>query len=130
MNSIKTQEAALRDECERLARAAERRMNDPSLPYAERAAAIEDAKNYWQLSRVHADAVAAAEAARPSKFSGQNKDENRKTAKRKELLTQHRSKVGEGRRAKVIRSAVSAPEFPDLFDSFDEALNFANRHKV
>lgn len=130
MNKIKEQEAALRDECERRARAAERRMNDPSLTSEDRAAAVEDSKIYWQLSRVHADAVAAAEMARPTRFTAKNQGENAKTKARRELLQQHRERVGKATRKAVVVSAAATPEFDALFADFDEALNFANRNKI
>ena len=130
MNTIKVQETALRDEFELLARAAERCMNDPSLTPEERSVAVEEAKTYWQLSRVHADSLTAIEASERAKFSGQNKGESSKTVKRRSLLAEHREKVGKGFRSEVIRSAELAPEFGGLFEDFDEALRFANRHKI
>mgnify|MGYP001035199555 CR=1 FL=1 len=130
MNKIKVQEAALRDECERLARAAERRINDPSLAPNDREAAMEEAKNYWQLSRVHADAVTAAEMVRPTRFSARNQGENAKTAGRRKLLQEHRAKVPKGKRAEVIQSAAKADTFKEFFADFEEALRFANRYKI
>lgn len=130
MDRVKAQEAALRDEYERLARQAEREMNDPSLNPEERAAAVGEAKVYWQLSRVHADSVASIEALGRAKFTGQNKGESQKTLKRRTFLAEHRVKVGEGRRAEVIRSAELSDTFKALFANFEEALRFANRNKI
>lgn len=130
MRTIRAQETALRDEYERLARAAERRQNDPSLTSEERATAVEEAKTYWQLRGVHADSVLAIVASERAKFTGQNKGESKKTAERRAFLAEHREKVGKGYRTKVISSASEAPNFEVLFEDFDEALNFANRHKI
>lgn len=129
MKTISAQETALRDECERLARAAERRQNDPSLTSEERAAAVEEAKTYWQLSRGHADSMTAIEASERAKFTGQNKGESKKTAERRAFLAEHREKVGKAQRVEVIRSADEA-DIEKLFGGFDEALRFANRHKI
>lgn len=129
MRTIRAQETALRDECERLARAAERRMNDPSLTSEERATAVEEAKTYWQLSRVHADSVTAIEASDRAKFTGQNKGESKKTAERRAFLAEHREKVGKAQRVEVIRSAEPA-DIDEMFGGFEEALRFANRHKI
>ena len=129
MKTIREQETALRDECERLARGAERRMNDPSLTPEERAAAVDEAKAYWQLSRAHADSVTAIEASERAKFTGQNKGESKKTAERRAFLAEHREKVGKAQRSEVIRSAEPA-DIEKMFGGFEEALRFANRHKI
>ena len=131
MTQIMARELAQRDECERLARAAERRMSDPSLSQSERFAAMEDAKVYWQLSRVHADAVTAAERARPAKFTAQNIGATKKTEARRALLWTYRRELGvTARRAEIVSKAQTDPDFKDLFSDFEKALNFANRNKI
>lgn len=128
MTDIKKNAARLRDECERLARLAERRTTDPALTDAERHAAIEDAKIFWQLSRVHADDVASAEAERPTKFLGRNTGKQNKTTARLAFLVL--IKVEGDTRKKFAARAFEDPNNKGLFKSEVAALNFINRMKL
>ena len=128
MTDIKKNAARLRDECERLAQLAERRTTDPALTDAERHAAIEDAKIFWQLSRVHADDVANLEAERPTKFSGQNTGEQNKTTVRLSFLVG--IKVEGETRQRFAERACKDPNNKGLFKTVDAALNFINRMKL
>lgn len=128
MTNVKRNAVRLRNECERLARLAERRMTDPALTDAERHAATEEAKVFWQLSRVHADDVANAEAVRPEKFSAKNTGQQGKTEKRLAFLKRLRIE-GEPRKQFAAR-VFGDTDNNGLFGSEPSALNFINRMKL
>ena len=115
MADKKREAAALRDECERRAREAEERMLDPSLNPVARAAASDEAKVYWQMSRTHADTVAYAEMARPTKFTAKNTGQRDLTRRRREFLQSVANKIGTTKPQQVCRAAEKEPGFADLF---------------
>ena len=73
MSDVRKNAEALRDECERWARSAERDMFNPDLSVNQRQEASDKAKVYWQMSRNWADTVANSADARPRKFTGKRK---------------------------------------------------------
>ncbi len=82
MDQVKANAIALRDECERLARQAEKDMLNPELSPEQKQEAQDRAKVYWQMSRDHADTVYHAEVARPERHTGRNKGTQKKTEER------------------------------------------------
>lgn len=125
MADKKREAAALRDECERQARVAEARMSDPSLSFADRAAASDEAKVYWQMSRNHADTVTHAEVARPSKFTAKNVGPNAMTLRREDFLRSVAEGLGTTKRDRVCIAALKEPAFADLFGDYEAAYRFA-----
>jgi hypothetical protein len=121
----KSQAKALRDECERLAREAERKMLSPDLTKAERNQAMEAAKVYWQMSRKHADSFAYAEAAQPERFTAKNKGQQSKTIERQEFLRQVAREIGTTKRQSVCLAAMEKSEFNEMFDNYEQAHRFA-----
>lgn len=122
MTHIRHDAARLRDECERLARLAEQSMLDPALSDADRQAASDEAKVYWQLSRVHADDVL------PSKFLGKNTGKQDKTLKRREFLS--RIKLDSEAPKTFAARAYGEIEGKQLFSSEETILNFIYRNKL
>lgn len=108
MDRVKENAIALRDECERLARQAEREMLDPALSPEQRAAAQDQAKAYWQMSRNHADTVYHAERARPTRFTGQRKG---RAADRERFLCEVAEEIGSTKRHDVCKAAEKKPGF-------------------
>lgn len=125
MDKFKERAIALRDECERLAVAAEKRAGSFELTAEERFDAVEQAKVYWQMSRVHADAVQAASEVRPDRFTGKNKGPQPKTVRRIAFLRSVATKIGSTKRASVIAAAHQQEGFADLFDSYEAAYRLA-----
>lgn len=125
MTDKKREAAALRDECERRAKVAEARMIDPSLSPEDRAAASDEAKVYWQLRGSHADTVAYAELARPTKFTAKNTGPSVLTIKRAEFLRTVAERLGTFKRDRVCLAAMNETGFADLFQDYEAAYRFA-----
>lgn len=118
MDRVKENEIALRDECERLARQAEREGSNTALMPEQRAQALDQAKAYWQLSASHASAALRAEIERPTRFTGQHKG---KTVERECFLREVAKEIGSTKRADVCRAAQAKPGFSKLFKSYEAA---------
>lgn len=106
MHDPKAIAKALRDECEKLARQQERRMSSPDLSEAERIAAMEAAKVYWQLRSNHADNVYHAEIARPEKHTGKNKGTQQKTIERTAFIRMVAEQYGIRKREAIASQAL------------------------
>ena len=124
---VRRKSGLLRDECERLAREAERVALDWTRPAADRHEAEELARVYWQMSRVHADTAAQAADARPVKFSGRNSGPQEKTAMRTEFLRKVAAETGISRRQLLAREAWGRPESQEHFGSYEALYTFLGR---
>jgi len=136
MSSVRKNEEALRDECERLAKVAESRMFNLDLPESERREAQEQARVYWQMSRMHADTVTYAADARPINFTAKNVGEQKKTTKRRAFLRSISEEIGTEKHEAVAAEALDAARlqkarsyWPKIkTDQSYKILNFLKKH--
>lgn len=130
MTGLRDKARALRDEHEKLARMAERRMLDPALSADEQRAAGDEAKVHWQISRNWADTLVDVERESPSKFTGRNKGPQAKTQARRQILEQVRAETGITKRQLLARAAWrDFPSVRDLFTNEDAVYRFIGRKK-
>lgn len=106
MDRVKANAIALRDECERLARQAERKTLDPSLTVELRIQAQDQAKAYWQMRGNHADTVYHAERVRPERHTGRNKGTQEKTKTKIEFIRKVSAELGTSNREAIASQAV------------------------
>lgn len=137
MDKVKASHIALRDECERLARQAEREMLDPALSQEHRAAAQDRAKAYWQISRNHADTVYHAEIARPERHTGRNKGTQKKTEDKIAFIRSVADECGTRKREAIASLALERHASPvrNLWRAEGEKargklLNFMKNNKI
>lgn len=135
MSRVRREAEALRDECERLARAAELEMLRPELTLEQRRDAMERAKVYWQMSRDWADTVAQAADVYPTKFTGKNVGTQSTTEKRKTFLKMFSRRLNTSNYEAIAATAMKDEAAGDLWQAKkgeelrSAVLNFLKRHK-
>jgi hypothetical protein len=127
MSNVRQHAEALRDECEKMARAAEQDMCNPSLSADQRDQARDNAKAYWQMSRNHADTVVHAVDARLQNFTAKNSGLQIKTKSRLEFLRRVSKEIGDKKRQVVAIAAWNKPEAKKLFKTYDALYRFLGR---
>ncbi len=119
MSDIRKDAEACRDECERLARAAEQEMLTSGLSVEEKNSASDRARVYWQLSRNWADTVAHSIEVRPPNFTGKRKLSQVTEDARVAFLKRIYEESGENGRQGLANEAWKDEEANSLFPSYD-----------
>lgn len=135
MSTVRRKAELLRDENERLARAAKRDALNLDLTEEQRRDASEQAEVYWQMSRFWADTVTNAADVYPRKFTGKNVGTQTATAKRAAFLRQLSDRFDTVIYEALAVQAKTEEEAHALWpkkreDALENAvLNFLKKHK-
>jgi len=97
---------ATKEECERLARMEEAKTVDLDLTDAERFAAMDAAKAYWQMAQSWTESALYAEQVRPGRFTARNMGTQSKTADRQAFLREVAEMIGTRKHEAVAAQAI------------------------